>query len=292
MLIVVYSTRLGGVNDVDRIDACAHQWHTTGVCEYRLYIDESGDHTYHRLNDLSRRYLGLTGVIIERRAYDLIFQPYLEGLKVFYFHQDTDRPVILHRDDIRSFDGSFKVLLDTEVRETWENSILNYFANLRNHAQIFTVVIDKKQHKAKYPNETFDPYHYSLEVLLWRVRGYLVPSRPVAKQADIISESRNPNLDFRLKEVYRELRTTGPTNKQFGTPEGYKEAYPASELYVQKKIANVAGLQIADLVATGQKLETLERENKPLPSKITRFTRKLNGTIDPMINRWGRYLVK
>ena len=33
---------------------------------YRLYIDESGDHTYKDLEYVSHRYLGLLGCIFER----------------------------------------------------------------------------------------------------------------------------------------------------------------------------------------------------------------------------------
>lgn len=263
--------------------------------EYRLYIDESGDHTYQNVDDLPHRYLGLTGIIIHKGAYDAIFQPYLEGLKRVYFcpDNDIDKRVILHRSDIRSFDGAFKVLLDPDIKSKWEQSILNYFTSLKSYANIFTVVMDKKQHLEKYPTETFDPYYYNLEVLLWRVRGYLVASRFIPTQADIIAESRNKTQDERLKEVYRTLRKDGSQNKKWGTAGEYKEAFPAPELWVEKKTANVAGLQIADLVATGLKLEILEREGKPLPvKKIPEFTKKLNLTVDPLINEVGRYLMK
>ena len=260
--------------------------------KYRLYIDESGDHSYKHADDLFFRYLGLTGVLIEKKAYDLMFQPCLEGLKRIYFSPDIDRTIILVRQEIRGQDGVFKVLLDPVVSSRWEYSILNYFASLISYAQIFTVVIDKKQHLGKYTNEPFDPYAYNLEVLLWRVRGYLVPSRPQAEQVDVIAESRGETEDKRLKEVYRKLRTDGPQNKQWGTAEGYREAFPAEELIVRKKSANVAGLQIADLVAAGQKLETLDKGGKPLQKPMTDFTKQLNSTIAPMINEFGRYLMK
>lgn len=32
---------------------------------YRLYIDESGDHTYSEIDSSSKRYLGIIGCIIE-----------------------------------------------------------------------------------------------------------------------------------------------------------------------------------------------------------------------------------
>ncbi len=36
---------------------------------YRLYIDESGDHTYKDIGEPARRYLGLTGCFVEGEVY-------------------------------------------------------------------------------------------------------------------------------------------------------------------------------------------------------------------------------
>lgn len=267
------------------------------MLEYRLYIDESGDHSYQHVEDLDQRYLGLTGVLIQKTAYDTVFQPLLESLKRLYFSRDIDRPAILHRDDIRSCDGVFRVLLDPNIKSQWEHSILNYFASLESYAQIFTVVIDKKQHLEKYPDEPFDPYHYNLEVLLWRVHGYLSSEGQKTiwgkiPLTDVIAESRNKNQDPRLKEVYRKLRIDGAQNKLWGKAEEYRETFPTEELWVEKKIANVAGLQIADLVATGRKLEILKKEERPLKRELTEFTKTLNRTIAPILNEYGQYLMK
>ncbi len=51
----------------------------------RLYVDESGDHTYRNLEDVGRRYLGLIGVAIESDYYRNEFQPGLESLKQLHF---------------------------------------------------------------------------------------------------------------------------------------------------------------------------------------------------------------
>ena len=36
---------------------------------YRLYIDESGDHTYQDIEDPARRYLGLIGCFVDGEVY-------------------------------------------------------------------------------------------------------------------------------------------------------------------------------------------------------------------------------
>lgn len=49
------------------------------VPSFRLYIDESGDHTYKEIDKIDKRYLGLTGCIINNEHYRTIFQPELES---------------------------------------------------------------------------------------------------------------------------------------------------------------------------------------------------------------------
>jgi len=114
--------------------------------EYRLYIDESGDHGYKHAKDLFNRYLGLTGVLINKSIYDAMFQPQLEALKRAYFLYDIDMPPILVRQKIRKREEVFSVLEDQALNLKWEHSILNYFTSLIPYTQIFTVVIDKEGH--------------------------------------------------------------------------------------------------------------------------------------------------
>lgn len=259
------------------------------MLEYRLYIDESGTHDYTHVKDIRNRYLGLTGVLIDKRVNDVMVQPQMEALKRAYFSYDIDMPPILVRQKIRKKEGVFKVLQDDAVNEKWEHSILNYLTGLIPFVRIYTVAIDKEQHIKKYPTETYNSYEYSLEVLLWRVRGYL---HKYGAQADVMSESRGGKEDKPLKEAYNKCLTVGAKNRRYGTAEGYQEAFPAKSLMVRKKGENVAGLQIADLVAAGQKLKTLEEKGKPLPKPMTKFMKQVNSAIEPMvILRIGRYLL-
>jgi hypothetical protein len=142
--------------------------------EWRLYIDESGDHTYKHVDNPDVRYLGLTGVLIRKKFYDEHVQPDLEALKRRFFRYDPDNPPILVRSDIKHRKRWFYVLQDKALNERWEEELLSFISGLVSYAKVFTVVMDKKKHLEDYPHRTFDPYVYSLAVLLNRVRGFLV----------------------------------------------------------------------------------------------------------------------
>jgi len=164
-------------------------------------------------------------------------------------------------------------------------AILEYFKGLK--AEIFTIVIDKKAHIDNFPLETFDAYVYSLAVLLWRVRGYL---HYHGLQSDIMAEARGKVEDARIQQAFEHIRQHGFTN--YGTAEGYCQAFPEDKLKFRTKDHNVAGLQIADLIAYGQKVKTLLENNKPYHKPPSRFTNMLNDVVQPKVNRYGRYLLE
>lgn len=57
---------------------------------FLLYVDESGDHTYDKLDDISHRDLGLTGIVIETEFYRDEFHSQLEDLKQKHFPHSPD----------------------------------------------------------------------------------------------------------------------------------------------------------------------------------------------------------
>jgi hypothetical protein len=128
---------------------------------YRVYIDESGDHRYQHLDDLSGRYLGLTGLVIRKAEYD---PDRLERLKRDFFTYDPDLPPILTRKHIMDRKGCFGVLCDANLNARWEAALLDFYTQLP--AQIFTVVIDKKIHFDRYSLDAWNPYNYSLAVAI------------------------------------------------------------------------------------------------------------------------------
>ena len=152
-------------------------------------------------------------------------------------------------------------------------------------AQVFTVVIDKHTYGAKHPTETPDPYHYALQVILSRIRGYLHLN---GAQADVFAESRGRREDARLRAEYRYIRTHyGP----YLTPEQYRAAFPDEELMIRRKEHNVLGLQIADLLVSDQKIDIAIRNGKPTAKTPSDLAQRLTAAAAHMINDYGRVLL-
>jgi hypothetical protein len=147
------------------------------------------------------------------------------------------------------------------------------------------VVIDKKKHLSRFQERAWNPYGYGLEVLLDRVRGYLSIQDA---SADIMPESRGGVEDKQLLEAYVALRVDG---SKFATADQYKAIFPGDGLLFRRKYQNVAGLQLADLVAADQKLLTVQEAKRPMPHAIGPFGRRLNAVVARKVNRYGRYLV-
>jgi hypothetical protein len=250
---------------------------------YRLYIDESGDHAYRHLDDPHRRYLGLTGVLMRKSYYNPVVPNTLEALKRLFFTYDPDVPPILVRKALVDKKGSFGVLREPEINASWEQALLGFYTGLP--AAIFTVVIDKKEHYERFPSSAWNPYSYSLMVLLWRVRGWL---RLQGETADIMPESRGQNEDNQLLAAYLDLRANDP---YYGRAADYCAAYPNERLLFRRKDQNIAGLQLADLKAAEQKLLTLQECRRVLPHPIGPFGQALNTAIESKVNRYGRYLL-
>ena len=247
---------------------------------HRVYIDESGDHTYRATENPSTRYLALTGVVVDQAHYDASIMPAVNALKRKHFAYDPDNPVILHRIEIVKRQGSFGVLRERERAAAWDHDLVEFLSTLR--AQVFTVVVDKHAYRGKYPAETPDPYHYALQVLLSRIRGYL---HVQGAQADVFAESRGQREDARLRAEYRHLRTH---HEPYTTPDQYRAAFPDEELMIRRKDHNVLGLQIADLLVSDQKVDIAMREGKLVANPPSPLAQRLIAAAAHMINDSGR----
>lgn len=221
---------------------------------YRLYIDESGDHTYYRLIDLAKRYLGLTGIFIESEYYRSTFQPELERLKQKHFPHNPDEPLILHRGDIINRRGPFWRLRDPEREQAFNEDLLQFFKE--QDYRIITVVIDKKTHIERYGEAAYHPYHFCLTALLERYCGFL---NLYNAQGDVMAESRGGTEDLKLKRAYQELYREGTW---YRGPEFFQQALTSSEIKVKPKSANIAGLQLSDLLVYSIKQDILIEERR------------------------------
>jgi len=252
------------------------------VKRYRLYVDESGDHTYKNLDNISRRYLGLTGIAIETDYYRLEFQPKLEALKQSHFPHSPDEPVILHREDIYKRCHAFGVLDDPDCNAVWEKDFADFVSNTQ--FVLFTVIIDKKAHRETYGDSAFHPYHYCLTCLLERYRGFLRSERA---KGDVLAEGRGGQEDLALKKVYREVWVSGT---YYISAQEFQKVLSSKELKVKYKDHNIAGLQFADLLAHPSKLYILSSKGI-ISQSPTSFGTSLAQLFQGKYNLYGTVLL-
>ena len=123
------------------------------------------------------------------------------------------------------------------------------------------------------------------QFLLNRIRGYL---RIKGGQADVVAESRGKTEDDQIIRAYKQLRACG---SHFGDGPYYREHFPSEDLIIKKKNQNIAGLQIADMLAYGEKAMTIQLNGRPMPRPMSGFTKRINEIVNKMVNRYGRYML-
>lgn len=221
---------------------------------YRLYIDESGDHAYNLLDQASHRYLALLGVWFRQLDDYVAFAEDLERFKRDIFGPRPDKPVILHRSDIINRKGPFGLLCKPDVEERFNAGLLGLLD--RATFKMVCVVIDKQNHLNHYCNP-FHPYHYCLAAMLERYGGWLNYKNAVG---DVIAESRGRVEDLQLKQAYRRVYESGTQSTWF-KPKHFQRALTSHDIKSQPKRFNIAGLQLADILAHPVKQACLVERN-------------------------------
>lgn len=211
------------------------------MLKYRIYIDEVGNSDLNSSNLKDHRFLCLTGVIIDLKEVAAVVQPELDYLKNSFFKSDPDDPVILHRKEILYKKGPFTVLKDKEIEERFNKTLLGLLEKW--NYTVIAVVIDKEEHNTRYSTWKYDPYHYCQEIMIERFRLFLNINQAVG---DVMFESRGGKEDMRLKTSFRKLMENGTHNL---SSEQLTEHITSKELKIKSKLSNIAGLQIADLLA-------------------------------------------
>jgi hypothetical protein len=217
---------------------------------YRIYIDESGDHTYYlNSKEPAKIYLGITGVIIKQEYNRTRFHPELEAFKQKHFPHNPDEPVILHRKDIINRIGPFWRLRNRERDEAFREDLLKLFKDLEYC--LITVVIDKNNHIRRYGKTAYNPYHYCLMTMIERYCGFLKYHNA---QGDVMAESRGKSEDRLLKAAYKSIYYDGTF---YHSSEFFQNRLTSHEIKLKPKIKNISGLQFADLLAYPSKQEIL-----------------------------------
>jgi hypothetical protein len=218
----------------------------------RLYVDESGDHTFRpaAASYWDRRYLCLFGCAFDLEPYETEFRPAFESLKGKHFGSDPDDPVILHREDMKARRGPFAILRDSDKADAFNADLLALVGQAKFRA--FAVVVDKHSTQTnRYGPLPYHPYHVALLALMERCCGWL---NFMGWEGDILAESRGGREDLQLKSAYKTVHSSGT---RFRPPDFFQKALTSKEIKIKPKTQNIPGLQLADLFAYPAKRRVL-----------------------------------
>ena len=254
-----------------------------------MYIDEVGNSDLGSSKNPNHRYLSLTGVILELDYVDNIFQPELETIKRKYFHSHVDDPLILHRKELVNKKPPFACLRDPEIEAAFNQELLSCMSHWQY--TVITAVIDKMYHTEQYQVWRYDPYHYCLKVLIERYIRWLQRKN---QRGDVLAESREGKEDMRLKASFERVYEEG---SDWVTPELIQVHLTSRQLKVKSKANNIAGLQLADLIAhPSYKIALALRNGDTMPKTFggqigeillkQKYDRSPSGKIDGWGIKW------
>lgn len=255
--------------------------------KYRLYIDEVGNSDLGASSDPNHRYLSLTGVVLELEYVQQVVFPTLENLKTRFFQSHPDDPIILHRKELVNKAQPFESLRDPVIEAAFNAYLLEIIRELEY--TVITVVIDKMEHQQRYQAWRFDPYHYCLTVIVERFIRWLQSKNAVG---DVMAESRGGKEDLRLKGSFERVYEKG---SDFVGPDVFVRHLSSRQLKVKSKGNNIAGLQLADLLAHPSFRATLARHHneglsETFGGQIARILEEEKYYRSPRgyIDGWGR----
>lgn len=230
-----------------------------------MFLDESGDHSLDKI-DKSYPMFVLAGCIFDLNNYNQVVEQEINKLKLKYFSKSS---IILRSYDIRKQKGEFKSLIDMKKRQDFMDDLSKILSSL--DYKIIAAAIRKDKHKDHY-FDPHNPYHLCFRFILERSVMYLGRS---SEKLIFRIESRETHNDQKLAEVYEKFRSTN--HKLFSTTEIQTKFL---DLSFNQKTQNIAGMQIADLIAypIGRWVLDKSKENKPFETIKKKFHQK-NGEI-------------
>ena len=234
--------------------------------KYRMYVDEVGNPDLKSSDNPNHRFLSLTGVIINLEYVRTELHSQMETLKKDFFGSHPDEPVIFHRKEILNAKPPFTKLRNKYFRAIFDKTLLDFLGKWQY--SVISVCIDKKKHKEIYEIWRYDPYHYCLSILVERFVLFLKRNNLCG---DVMAESRGGKDDKRLKKSFNNLWENGT---EYIKPELFQKVLTSKQLKVKAKIANISGLQLADLIAHPSRLEIL-KENKLIDKEFPEFGKKV-----------------
>lgn len=201
-----------------------------------MFLDESGDHNL-KLIDPHYPIFILGGVIVDRAYAEEVLAVRLNSFKRSMFgHEDQ----ILHTADLTRNRKGFERMKSEAFRREFYRELNCLMADLQY--RVIACAIRKDHHLAKNGHAARDPYLLSLNVL---VELFCLEIGNHEHEGLMIAERRDPILDRDLELAWSQLKANGTRHMNACQIE-----HRLTGLELHDKKANIAGLQLADLVVT------------------------------------------
>lgn len=232
-----------------------------------MFIDESGHHNLDpKTIDPKYPIFVLCGCIFDEENYKKVVTK-LNQLKIDFF---GTAEIIFHTLEMtrpsKYKQNKFAKLINAEFRKKFYKA-LNKFLEKIEFALV-SCIIKKSAHLDKYGTTALDPYLLSFNVLL----DEFIAELPSSERGKIIAEKRNANLDNQLELAWLNLKINGTENVK-----GSDIKEKIETLSMIPRLANEAGLQIADLVANpiGRHVLYLEKKEPGHEVKYSVLEKKI-----------------
>lgn len=220
--------------------------------DYIVFADESGDHGMESI-DPEFPLFSLVFCIFEKEVYRTEVEPALRALKFKWFGHDA---VVLHEREIRKQLPPFDFLRrSAAAREEFFNDLTALMEGVR--VQVYAAVIDKEKHRARY-SDPWNPYQVAMHFLMEKLCSRLLTQRQKGTRVHVLFESRGKVED---QELELEFRRIAAGQAEWGWKRVPFRAMEFEPLLVAKA-ANLAGHQIADLIARPLALRALRPDQK------------------------------
>lgn len=201
-----------------------------------MFLYESGDHNLSVIDPQYPLFV-LGGVIMEDDYVRDVLAPRLLKFKRELFGNER---LVLHTADITRNRNGFERLKDSGFRVAFYEQLNKLMTELEY--RVVACAIRKDLHLSRYGMAALDPYLMSLDILVER---FCLDVGDVEDGGFIVAEKRGPTLDHELELAWLNLKIQGTRFMRAKQVERRIQG-----LSLKGKEANLAGLELADLVVT------------------------------------------
>lgn len=198
---------------------------------YIAYFDECGDHGLATINPTFPVFV-LCAAVFRIEDYRTKDAPALSAIKFRRWFHDA---VVFHSRKIRKKEHPFSALANPENNKAFMQELSDFIEG--SSVTVIAAAINKTKHKGQYVSPE-DPYNLSLQFCLERLYGH-VKQAGADKLTFCIFEERGPPEDKALAKRFEEVCSG---SNRWGCKLPFRAVFA-------NKLANLQGLQIADLLA-------------------------------------------